>query len=312
MLKFPEFARVFALSGLAAAAVVVVNAQQPAAPAPPKTVPGTPAPAAPAAAPESKVAEDAVVLTIGDRKITRAQFEQLIAAVAPNAATPAAKRKIAEQYGDLETMAQEARKRMLDQSADAKLLVSIQTDNVLANILAKKITDETQLTDQDLRAYYDSHKDEYHEARGSHILIRFKGAKIPLKPGEKDLTDEEALTKAKDLRTKIIAGADFATLAKAESDDSGSAAKGGDLGTFKRGQMVAPFDKAAFSTPIGEVSEPVKSDFGYHIIKITSRDTFEDAKADIESQLKPKMARDGLEKIKAQSPVTLNDDYFGK
>jgi foldase protein PrsA len=77
---------------------------------------------------------------------------------------------------------------------------------------------------------------------------------------------------------------------------------------------VPPFDHVAFSAPIGQVTEPVRTDFGYHIIKITSRTskTFEEAKTDIEKQLKPKMAREALEKIKAQSPVTLNDEYFGK
>jgi parvulin-like peptidyl-prolyl isomerase len=76
---------------------------------------------------------------------------------------------------------------------------------------------------------------------------------------------------------------------------------------------VPPFDKAAFSLPVGEVSEPVKTNFGYHIIKITSRNakSFEDAKAQIEKDLKPKMAKEALEKIKAQTRVTLNDAYFG-
>jgi len=320
MPKFSEFARVFAFCGLAAAALVAVQAQQPpapASPAPPKTAPGTPAPPTPAAAPESNVAPDAVVLTIGEQKLTRAQFELLLAAVAQNghpATTPADKRKVAEQYGELETMAQEARKRMLDQSPETKQMMSIQTDSFLANMLAKKVTEEAHFTDLDLRAYYDAHKDEFEEAKGSHILIRFKGSKVPLKPNEKDLTEPEALAKAQDLRAKIVAGADFAALAKAESDDAGSAVKGGDLGAFKHGTMVPPFDKAAFSAPIGEVTEPVRTDFGYHIIKITSRasKTFEEAKPDIEKQLKPKMAREALEKIKKQSPVTLNDEYFGK
>jgi peptidyl-prolyl cis-trans isomerase C len=324
MLKFPAFPRVFALSGLCAAAVVVavvtVNAQQPASP----VSPATPHPAAgavtpatpptPAIAPASTVAPDAVVLTIGERKITRAQFEALLANAAPSAITPDKKRKIAEQYGELETMAQEARKRMLDQSPEAKQLISIQIDNVLANLLAKKIQDESVFTDLDLRAFYNAHKDEYEEAKGSHILIRFKGSKVPLKPNEKDLTDAEALAKAQDIRSKIEAGADFATLAKTESDDPGSGTKGGDLGTFKRGQMVKPFDEAAFTLPVGQVSEPVRTDFGYHIIKISSRTskTFEEAKPDIEKQLKPKMAREAVDKIKAQTPVTLNDEYFGK
>ncbi len=320
MLKFPEFARVFTLSGLAAAAVVVASAQQPLpplspAPKPPGSVVDiAPTPPTPAAAPGSTVAPDSVVLTIGDRKVTRAQFEELLATAAPSASTPDKKRKIAEQYGELESMAQEARKRMLDQSPEAKELISIQTDNVLANLLAKKLNDEAVFTDLDLRAYYNAHKDEYEEAKGSHILIRFKGSKVPLKPNEKDLTDAEALAKAQDIRSKLVAGADFATLAKAESDDVGSGTKGGDLGTFKHGQMVKPFDEAAFTLPVGQVSEPVKTDFGYHIIKISSRTskTFEEAKPDIEKQLKPKMAREAVDKIKTQTPVTLNDEYFGK
>jgi len=255
-----------------------------------------------------------VVLTIGERKITRAQFEALQTDAAPSATTPDKKRKLAEQYGELETMAQEARKRMLDQSPQAKQLISIQVDNVLANLLAKKIQDDAVFTDLDLRAYYNAHKDEYEEAKGSHILIRFKGSKVPLKPNEKDLTEPEALAKAQDIRSKLVAGTDFATLAKTESDDAGSGTKGGDLGSFRRGQMVKPFDEAAFTLPIGQVSEPVRTDFGYHIIKISSRTskTFEEAKPDIEKQLKPKMARDAVDKIKAQSPVTLNEEYFGK
>jgi parvulin-like peptidyl-prolyl isomerase len=320
-MKFSEICRVFAFSGLAATAVAV--AQQPpspATPASPKTAPGTPAPAAPptpAAAPASNVAPDTVVLTIGDRKITRAQFEQLLAAVAPNATTPADKRKLAERYGELETFAQEARKRGLDDNPEIKQIISIQVDNVLAGTLNKKINDEAKFTELDLRAYYDAHKDEFEEAKGSHILIRFKGSRVPLKPNEKDLTEPEALAKAQEIRAKIVtgvAGADFATLAKAESDDTGSASKGGDLGTFRHGQMVAPFDKAAFTLPIGEVSEPVKTDFGYHIIKITSRTskTFDEAKADIEKELKPKMAKEAMDKIKAQTQVTLNEEFFGK
>jgi parvulin-like peptidyl-prolyl isomerase len=314
-MKSPVFARVLALSGLAAAGVVVASAQQPASPAPPKPVPGTAAPATPA--PASNLAPDAVVITIGDQKITRAQFELLLASVAQNghpAVTPADKRKVAEQYGELESMAQEARKRKMDQSAENKEMMSIQNDSFLANILAKKVSEETQFTDLDLRAYYDAHKSEFEEAKGSHILIRFKGSKVPLKPNEKDLTEPEALAKAQDLRAKIVAGADFATLAKAESDDTGSAAKGGDLGAFRHGQMVPAFDQAAFSAPVGEVSEPIRTDFGYHIIKITSRTakTFDEAKPDIEKQLKPKITREALEKIKAQAPVALNDEYFGK
>jgi len=307
-MKLSEFARVLALSGLAAAAI----AQPPSPASPPKT--GTPAPAQ-VAAPESNLAPDTVVLTIGDQRMTRAQFEVLSMALAQNgrpASSPAQKRQVAEQYAELETMAQEARK--LDESPEVKQMMAIQGDSYLANTLAKRVTDDTHFTELDLRSYYDSNKSEFEQAKGSHILIRFKGSTAPLKPNEKDLTDAEALAKAQDIRKQILAGADFATLAKAESDDVGSGAKGGDLGEFKRGQMVAAFDQAAFSLPIGEVSEPVKTQFGYHIIKVTARTSksFEEVKPQIEKDLKPKLAKEALEQVKAHTAVTLNDAYFGK
>lgn len=312
-MKLPAFARVLAVSGFAAAAI----AQQPSTATPPKT--GNPAPPAlaPVTPPDTSLSPDSVVITIGNQSLTRAQFEVLLSALAQNghpAATPAMKRQVAEQYAELETMAQEARKRKLDDSPEVRQMMSIQSDSFLANALAKQITDNTHFTELDLRAYYDSHKNEFEEAKGSHILIRFKGSSVPLKAGEKDLTDAEALAKAEDIRKQIMAGADFATLAKAESDDPGSGAKGGELGTFRHGQMVAPFDQAAFALPVGQVSEPVKTQFGYHLIKITARTekTFDEAKPQIEKELKPKMAKVSMDQIKEHTAVTLNDAYFGK
>lgn len=308
-MKFTEFARVLALSGFAAAAI----AQQP-SPAP-KPASGTPNPPgfAAAPAPENNVAPDAVVITIGEQKVTRAQFDTLLAAVGRSTASPAEKRKVAEQYAELETMVQEARKRKLDDSPEVKMMMSIQSDSYLANTLAKKLSEDTHFTELDLRGYYDAHKNEFQEAKGSHILIRFKGSAVPLKPNEKDLTEQEALAKAQDIRKQLLAGGDFATIAKAESDDAGSGAKGGDLGTFRKGQMVPQFDQAAFSLPVGEVSEPVKTQFGYHIIKIVSRTEkpFDEAKPQIEKDLKPQMAREELEQIKTHTAVTLNESYFG-
>ena len=89
-----------------------------------------------------------------------------------------------------------------------------------------------------------------------------------------DLGRDEAATLAlaQELRARILAGEDFATLAQEYSDDPGSGANGGDLGWFGRGMMVAPFEEAAFSLPVGEISEPIQSDFGYHIIEVLERD----------------------------------------
>ncbi len=98
----------------------------------------------------------------------------------------------------------------------------------------------------------------------SHILLSYKGATAA---GESiTRTKDEALALAQDLKRQLDEGADFATLAKNNSDD-GSGKSGGSLGTFVRGAMVAPFEQAAFALPQGGISEPVESQFGYHIIR---------------------------------------------
>jgi len=91
-------------------------------------------------------------------------------------------------------------------------------------------------------------------------------------PALVERTDAEARALAEEIRQRLLAGEDFATLAQEYSSDTSSTTAGGDLGWFGRGSMVAPFEEAAFSLPIGEISEPIRSDFGYHIIEVLEKD----------------------------------------
>lgn len=308
------------------AAAVAASAQNP-PPRPGTTVPTGPPPISPTeriapgtpstAAPTTNVAPDAIVLVVGDRKMTRAQFEQFVAALPDQlkaAVNGPNRRKFIEQYAELEALAQEARHRKLDQKPAVQELLGLQSDQLLANQLYQEVAAGVKPDDAALKAYYDQHKSEYEEAKARHILIRAKGSPVPLKPGQKELTDEEALAKAKDLREKVVKGADFAALAKAESDDTGSGANGGDLGSFTHGRMVKEFDQAAFTLPVGQVSEPVKTQFGYHIIQVESRGakSYEEVKPQIEAKLKPELAKKAVDELKKQTTVTINDEYFGK
>lgn len=91
-------------------------------------------------------------------------------------------------------------------------------------------------------------------------------------PTPEPRNEEQTLALANELRQRLLNGEDFAALAAEYSDDPGSAAQGGDLGWFGRGRMVAPFEEAAFSLAVDEISEPIKTDFGYHIIQVLERD----------------------------------------
>ncbi len=262
-------------------------------------------------------ADDPVVLTVGTEKITKSQFERLLDALPEQqkalASSPDGKRKLAEQYAEMKALVQEAKAKKLDQTPIVQTRIGLQSDQVLAGAAYQGLGD-AKPSDADLKAYYDQHKSEWETVKGRHILIRFQGSRVPLKLNQKDLSDEEALAKAKDLRAKIVAGAKFDEIAKAESDDTGSGANGGDLGEFSRGQMVPEFENAAFAQKVGEVGEPVKSAFGYHIIQIQEHatKTLDQAKPEIEEKMKPEMAAKGLEELKKKTAITLSDAYFGK
>ncbi|HHW15678.1 MAG TPA: hypothetical protein GXX28_12230 [Firmicutes bacterium] len=120
----------------------------------------------------------------------------------------------------------------------------------------------------------------YEQVRARHILFRVT------KPEE----DAAAKAKAEDVVKQLKAGADFAQLAKKLSEDPGSKDKGGDLGFFGRGQMDAAFEKAAFALKPNEISAPVKSTYGYHVIQVLERKEakgpeFEKAKAELKKRL---------------------------
>jgi peptidyl-prolyl cis-trans isomerase C len=269
------------------------------------------------AKPAAPAADDPVVITVGTEKITKTQFELLVAALPEQqraaVQTPDGKRKLAEQYAEMKALVQDARAKKLDQTPLIKTRLEMQEDQVLANADYSSLGD-AKPDAAAIQAYYNSHKAEWDTVKGRHILIRFKGSQVPLKLNQKDLTEDEALAKAKELRAQIVAGAKFADVAQKESDDTGSGANGGDLGEFSKGQMVPEFDKAAFAQPIGVVGEPVRTAFGYHIILIEARLTksLDDAKPEIETKMKPELANQGLEAIKKKTTITLNDAYFGK
>ena len=123
-----------------------------------------------------------------------------------------------------------------------------------------------------------------------------------------------ATTQVRQPGRTVEGGAKFADLAKAESDDTGSGENGGDLGSFGPGQMVEEFDKVAFSAPVGQVSEPIKTAFGYHLILIDERGAkkFEEVRGDIEQALKPQIGQKAIEGLKTKSAVTYDEGYFGK
>ena len=148
------------------------------------------------------------------------------------------------------------------------------------------------VTQEDAKAYYDQNQKRFElpeQIRASHILIEFTSADPNADPNQ---AKAKAKAQTEDLLKQIKGGADFAELAKAHSKCP-SAPQGGDLGFFPRGKTTPAFEKVAFELQVGQISDVVETEYGYHIIKVTDHKdaslvSFEQAKDDIVAQLTQK------------------------
>jgi peptidyl-prolyl cis-trans isomerase C len=261
----------------------------------------------------------APVLTVGTETITAEEFETFLQILpeqyrAQAQAQGPMRRQIAQELARIKLLAAEARRRGLDKDEATKVRMAFQAENTLAGAAFNEILKKAPIDEAAARKYYDEHKNEWEQAQARHVLVRFKGSPSPLRDGQKELSEEEALAKCQELRKRILGGEDFAAIAKSESDDQGSGANGGDLGPpFKRGMMVPAFDQIAFTQAVGEVSEPVKTQFGYHLIKVEKRDSkpFEEAKPEIENKMRPEVARSAVEAMVSNAKVVYDEAYFG-
>lgn len=170
--------------------------------------------------------------------------------------------------------------------------VSIIEKNIMTYLASKKILEpRIEITDEEIQTYFDENKDSFdkeEEVAASHILV-----------------DDEKT--AKEVVKKIEQDEDFAELAKEYSTDTASKDNGGELGFFAKGDMVKEFEEKAFGMENGDISEPVKTEYGYHIIKVTDKQ--EPKKAELE-EVKEEIKDILLEsKLESEYSVWLNEKF---
>ena len=137
----------------------------------------------------------------------------------------------------------------------------------LTAIVPRRVVPDSGITvtPAEVSAYYQAHSDQFKRPRAAFLSY------VTLSRATNAADTAAALERARAVRAELVGGAPFAEVAQRESADTASAARGGDLGEWKKGEMDPAFDKAAFALPVNAVSEPVLSSFGYHIIQVTSR-----------------------------------------
>ena len=258
------------------------------APAPAAGAASTPAPAAAPKSDGAVVAKvNGVEIREGDIKLAEEDIGQQMTQVPPES-----KRDYLVTYvGDMILLTQAAEAKKIDSSDEFKQ----QLEFTRKKLLMAKLLDaeaKTASTDEAMRKIYDDATKQMkpeEEVHARHILVE---------------TEEEAKT----VHDELQKGADFAELAKSKSKDPGAAAEGGDLGFFSKDQMVPEFADAAFKLEKGQLSDPVKSPFGWHIIRVEEKRVrplpdFEQVKPQLESFVARKAQSEYLAKLREGAKI---------
>ncbi|MET3617950.1 foldase protein PrsA [Peptoniphilus olsenii] len=165
-------------------------------------------------------------------------------------------------------------------------------ENLMKQKMASQYTEkklaELKPTDEEMKKYYEDNKNSFYKAKASHILV-------------------SDLKEANVIRKEILKGGDFAKIAKEKSLDTASGKNGGELGEFTNGQMVPQFDDAIAKMKVGDISEPIQSNYGYHVIKLEEKKgiDFDKAKPQIETTMQQNKFKDYLEKLRKDSKIKL-------
>ena len=310
------------------------------APAPAETTPAAPAAKEPAA--EQKPAADAkpielpeVVATVNGKDITRTQLQDIFNAAVQSSGMNVADLSSAQQLGGYTQLLNDLIDRQLlldaaskeeitseDVEAEIKKFKSQFPDEAIfdtqmkqAGMTPEKLQSDVReelkirrwmesqvktsdVTDADAKSFYESNLKEFEQpetVKASHILFMVDADAAPEVVKEKQEAAQKAAARAK-------GGEDFATLAKELSEEPGAKESGGDLGFFPKDRMVPEFANAAFAANLNDISEPVKTQFGWHVIKVTDKKAagtvpFDEVNNQITSYLKSTRQREAVQKV---------------
>ncbi|HUP45273.1 MAG TPA: peptidylprolyl isomerase [Thermoanaerobaculia bacterium] len=263
---------------------------------------------------QTQPAGDPIIIAAGNLTVRQSEFETAIQTLPQEYqqfAMGPGKKQFAEDYLRMKMLAAEGLKNGLDKDPDVVKQLNLMRENLIANAELGRIEKGITVSDADLQKAYEANKEQYEQIKARHILVAFKGSPAA-QPGKTELTEEEAKAKAEDIRKQLVAGASFDELAKKESDDTGSGARGGDLGAFGRGQMVEEFENAVFSAKEGAIPPVVRTQFGYHVIRVDENTTtpFAEVKEQLERAERQKKVQEKLESMKTAAKPTFNDAYF--
>ena len=252
---------------------------------------------------ETILPPETILATFSGQTITLGEFNQLWEEVPEDYKLQLDKSMVLDQMISEKLLIQEAKNMGLEEDNDVLEQIKKMTEQILVQVLMEReILDKVEVKDEEISEYYEQNKDSFTEKEQVHLY------NILLE------TEEEA----QDVLEQLKAGKDFSEIAK-EKSTGPSAAQGGDLGYLSKGTIIPEIEEVVFALELEELSEVIKTDFGFHILKITEKKTetikvLEEVKEDIIQTLLPdkqKVAFENLlEELKSKSEIEINEELL--
>ncbi|HPD22630.1 MAG: peptidylprolyl isomerase [Desulfomonilia bacterium] len=249
-----------------------------------------------------------LVAVVGGEKIMDTDIEALLNEIPEQArqryASVEGKRELVQSLAEIKMLSLEAKKQGIDRSPDVKRKIDFMGEQMLARELAENTVDKITISDEEISGYYHDNREQF--STGPRVKLRHI------------LLDSESEAQA--VLARLKKGEDFSALAR-EKSRCPSSQQGGELGWATKGMMVPEFEDAAFALKKGQMSEVVKSSYGYHVIMCDDVEAarqldLEEVRDTIRQQLKSEKSEETvsalIEQAKKNHPVTVNEEYFRK
>lgn len=210
---------------------------------------------------------------------------------------PQIQKNLLERWLNITLLSLAAREEKLNENPEIKRKLLEAENLILAESYLQKRLSKISIKEEEMRNYYEKNKEKYSEPERVHL----KHILIFVPEGADKQTKEKALNRAKQIKAQLLKGAKFEELAKLHSDDTASREKGGDLGVLRKGETLPEFEEKVFKLKVGEISDPISSPYGYHIVKVIKKLPpttlpYEKVKDEVREDLKREKERALLEK----------------
>ncbi|MEO8217554.1 MAG: peptidylprolyl isomerase [Acidobacteriota bacterium] len=257
--------------------------------------------------------EDPVVIKVNGGEIHASEFQAASESIPEQMrgplSTPAGKKILGEELVKMKVLEQKGETMGLADEREVASKLAMARANILANATIEKLVTAEKLSPQQI---YEKVKSQFEYAKVRQILIPYAGGQVSPKSGQA-LSESAAKDEADKLVAELRAGADFAAKAKEKSADVTSAANGGEMSEVYRNSVPPELAKPIFSLPLNQVSDPIKTPFGYHIIKVESKSFKEFNDPQVQQALaQPErlLANKIIEDLRGQAKVDFDPKFF--